>query len=93
MNRIRLITRFLSNGMLKPAYKVCYNYYGKKELYKEDILKTLLLIDDFNNGKININDVKRSIRVIEDNEHDWLGYNKRLAKFNDNFEKAIVNFA
>ena len=93
MNRIRLITRFLSNGMLKSAYKVCYNYYGKKELYKEDILKTLLLIDDFNNGKININDVKRSIRVIEDNEHDWLGYNKRLAKFNDNFEKAIVNFA
>lgn len=93
MNRIRLITRFLSNGMLNSAHKVAYNYYGKKELYKEDILKTLLLIDDFNNGKIDINDVKRSIRVIEDNEHDLLGYNKRLAKFNDNFEKAIVNFA
>lgn len=93
MNRIRLICKFLSQGMLKSAYKVAYNYYGKSELYKEDILKTLLLIDDFNHQKISIKDVKRSIRVIEDNEHDWLGYNKRLAKFNDDFEKAIINFA
>ena len=93
MNRIKLICKFLSNGMLKPAYKVAYNYYGKSELYKEDILKTLLLIDDFNNDKINIKDIKRSIRVIEDGESDLLGYNKELSKYNDNFEKAIINFA
>lgn len=93
MNRIELICKFLSKGMLNEAYKVAYNYYGKKELYKEDIMKTLLLIDDFNNQKISLNDVKRSIRVIEDGESDWLGYNKTLAKFNDDFEKAIINFA
>ena len=93
MNRIELICKFLSQGMLNEAYKVAYNYYGKSELYKESILKTLLLIDNFNNQKISLNDVKRSIRVIEDNEHDLLGYNKRLAKFNDDFEKAIINFA
>ena len=93
MNRIRLICKFLSQGKLKSAYKVAYNYYGKSELYKEDILKTLLLIDDFNNDKIDINDIKRSIRVIEDGEHDLLGYNKRLSKFNDDFDKAIINFA
>ena len=93
MNRINLISKFLSKGMLNEAYKVAYNYYGKSELYKESILKTLLLIDNFNNQKISLNDVKRSIRVIENNEHDLLGYNKRLAKFNDDFEKAIINFA
>lgn len=93
MNRLNLIIKFLNKSMLNSAYKVAYNYYGRKELYKEDILKTLLLIDDFNNGKIDINDIKRSIRVIEDGESDWLGYNKRLEKFNDNFEKAIVNFS
>ena len=93
MNRIRLISEFLNKGMLKQAYKVAYNYYGKSELYKEDILKTLLLIDDFNHQKISIKDVKRSIRVIEDDESDLLGYNKELAKFNDDFERAIINFA
>ena len=36
MNRIELICKFLSKGMLNEAYKVAYNYYGKKELYKED---------------------------------------------------------
>ena len=93
MNRIKLICKFLNQGMLKCAYKVAYNYYGKSELYKKDILKTLLLIDDFNNDKINIKDIKRSIRVIEDGESDLLGYNKELSKYNDNFEKAIINFA
>ena len=93
MNRINLISKFLKKSMLRSAYKVAYNYYGKSELYKEDILKTLLLIDDFNNDKIDIKDIKRSIRVIEDGEHDWLGYNKRLSKFNDDFDKAIINFA
>lgn len=93
MNRIRLISEFLKKGMLKQAYKVAYNYYGRSELYKEDILKTLLLIDDFNHQKASLKDIKRSIRVIEDDESDLLGYNKELQKYNDNFEKAIVNFA
>lgn len=93
MNRIRLISEFLNKGMLKQAYKVAYNYYGKSELYKGDILKTLLLIDDFNHQKASLEDIKRSIRVIEDGESDLLGYNKKLSKYNDNFEKAIVNFA
>ena len=93
MNRIKLICKFLNQGVLKSAYKVAYNYYGKSELYKGDILKTLLLIDDFNNDKINIKDIKRSIRVIEDGESDLLGYNKELSKYNDNFEQAIINFA
>lgn len=93
MNRINLITKFLNSGMLNSAYRVAYNYYGQSELYKKDILKTLLLIDDYNNGKINLNDVKRSIRVIEDDKSDLLGYNKELQKYNDNFEKAIINFA
>lgn len=93
MNRIRLISEFLNKGMLKQAYKVAYNYYSKSELYKGDILKTLLLIDDFNHQKASLKDIKRSIRVIEDDKSDLLGYNKELQKYNDNFEKAIVNFA
>lgn len=93
MNRIRLISEFLNKGMLKQAYKVAYNYYGKSELYKGDILKTLLLIDDFNHQKASLKDIKRSIRVIEDDKSDLLGYNKELQKYNDNFEKAIINFA
>lgn len=93
MNRIRLICKFLNQGMLKQAYKVAYNYYGKSELYKGDILKTLLLIDDFNHQKASLKDIKRSIRVIEDDKSDLLGYNKKLSKYNDNFEKAIINFA
>lgn len=93
MNRIRLICKFLNQGMLKGAYKVAYNYYSKSELYKKDIMKTLLLIDDFNHQKISIKDVKRSIRVIEDGESDLLGYNKKLSKYNDNFKEAIINFA
>lgn len=93
MNRIRLICKFLNQGMLKQAYKVAYNYYGKSELYKGDILKTLLLIDDFNHQKASLKDIKRSIRVIEDDKSDLLGYNKELSKYNDNFEKAIINFA
>ena len=93
MNRIELICKFLSKGMLKQAYKVAYNYYGKSELYKGDILKTLLLIDDFNHQKASLKDIKRSIRVIEDDKSDLLGYNKELSKYNDNFEKAIINFA
>lgn len=93
MNRINLITKFLNSGMLNSAYKVAYNYYGQSELYKKDILKTLLLIDDYNNGKISFDDIKRSIKVVTDDNNDILGYNKELAQFNDNFEKAIVNFA
>lgn len=93
MNRIRLITRFLNSGMLNSAYRVAYNYYGQSELYKKDITKTLLLIDDYNNGKISFDDIKRSIKVVTDDNNDILGYNKELAQFNDNFEKAIVNFA
>lgn len=93
MNRIILISNFLNQGMLKQAYKVAYNYYGKSELYKGDILKTLLLIDDFNHQKASLKDIKRSIRVIEDGESDLLGYNKELQKYNDNFKKAIINFA
>lgn len=93
MNRIKLISNFLRKGMLKQAYKVAYNYYGKSELYKGDILKTLLLIDDFNHQKTSLKDIKRSIRVIEDDKSDLLGYNKELQKYNDNFEKAIINFA
>lgn len=93
MNRIELICKFLSKGMLNEAYKVAYNYYGQSELYKRDILKTLLLIDDYNNGKINLNDVKRSIHIITDDNNDILGYNKELSKYNDNFKEAIVNFA
>ena len=93
MNRIRLITRFLNSGMLNSAYKVAYNYYGQSELYKKDITKTLLLIDDYNNGKISFDDIKRSIKVVTDDNNDILGYNKELAQFNDDFEKAIINFA
>ena len=93
MNRIKLICKFLNQGMLKSAYKVAYNYYGKSELYKGDILKTLLLIDDFNNKKINFTDLKRSINVVINNDDDIMGYNKKLQKYNDDFNKAIVNFA
>lgn len=93
MNRINLITKFLNNGMLNSAYRVAYNYYGQSELYKKDITKTLLLIDDYNNGKINFDDIKRSIKVVTDDNNDILGYNKELSKYNDNFEKAIINFA
>lgn len=93
MNRIKLICKFLNQGMLKSAYKVTYNYYGKSELYKGDILKTLLLIDDFNNKKINFTDLKRSINVVINNDDDIMGYNKKLQKYNDDFNKAIVNFA
>ena len=92
MNRLNLIIKFLNKSMLNSAYKVAYNYYGQSELYK-DITKTLLLIDDYNNGKINFDDIKRSIKVVTDDNNDILGYNKELAQFNDNFEKAIVNFA
>lgn len=93
MNRLNLIIKFLNKSMLNSAYKVAYNYYGQSELYKKDITKTLLLIDDYNNGKINFDDIKRSIKVVTDDNNDILGYNKELAQFNDNFEKAIVNFA
>ena len=93
MNRLNLIIKFLNKSMLNYAYKVAYNYYGQSELYKKDITKTLLLIDDYNNGKINFDDIKRSIKVVTDDNNDILGYNKELAQFNDNFEKAIVNFA
>ena len=93
MNRLNLIIKFLNQGMLKSAYKVAYNYYGKSELYKGDILKTLLLIDDFNNKKINFTDLKRSINVVINNDDDIMGYNKKLQKYNDDFNKAIVNFA
>lgn len=92
MNRLNLIIKFLNKSMLNSAYKVAYNYYGQSELYKKDITKTLLLIDDYNNGKINFDDIKRSIKVVTDDNNDILGYNKELAQFNDNFEKAIVNF-
>ena len=93
MNRINLITKFLNSGMLNSAYRVAYNYYGQSELYKKDITKTLLLIDDYNNGKISFDDIKRSIKVVTDDNNDILGYNKRLEKFNDSFEKAIINFS
>ena len=93
MNRLNLIIKFLNKSMLNSAYKVAYNYYGQSELYKGDILKTLLLIDDFNHQKASLKDIKRSIRVIEDDKSDLLGYNKELSKYNDNFEKAIINFA
>ena len=93
MNRLNLIIKFLNKSMLNSAYKVAYNYYGQSELYKKDITKTLLLIDDYNNGKINFDDIKRSIKVVTDDNNDILGYNKELAQFNDDFEKAIVNFA
>ena len=53
----------------------------------------MILIDDYNNGKINFDDIKRSIKVVTDDNNDILGYNKELAQFNDDFEKAIVNFA
>lgn len=93
MNRLNLIIKFLNKSMLNSAYKVAYNYYGQSELYKKDITKTLLLIDDYNNGKINFDDIKRSIKVVTDDNNDILGYNKELAQFNDDFEKAIINFA
>ena len=93
MNRLNLIIKFLNKSMLNSAYKVAYNYYGQSELYKKDITKTLLLIDDYNNGKISFDDIKRSIKVVTDDNNDILGYNKRLEKFNDSFEKAIINFS
>lgn len=93
MNRLNLIIKFLNKSMLNSAYRVAYNYYGQSELYKKDITKTLLLIDDYNNGKISFDDIKRSIKVVTDDNNDILGYNKRLEKFNDSFEKAIINFS
>lgn len=93
MNRLKLIIKFINNGMLNGAYRVAYCYYGKNELYKSDVMKTLLLIDDFNNKKINFTDLKRSINVIINNDDDIMGYNKKLQKYNDDFNKAIVNFA
>ena len=93
MNRLNLIIKFLNKSMLNSAYKVAYNYYGQSELYKKDITKTLLLIDDYNNSKINLNDIKRSIHIVTDDNNDILGYNKELSKYNDNFKEAIINFA
>lgn len=92
MNRLILILKFLNRGMLNSAYKVAYNYYGKKELYKSDIMKTLLLIDDFNHGKINLKDIKRSIHVVINDDDDILGYNKEIEKYSNNFYEAIANF-
>lgn len=93
MNRLNLIIKFLNKNMLNSAYKVAYNYYGQSELYKKDIMKTLLLIDCYNNNKIDFNDIKRSIHIVTDDSKDILGYNKELSKYNDNFKEAIIDFA
>lgn len=64
MNRLMLLIRCLEKGQLNKAYRLLYNYYGSIELYKGDYLKTLLLVDQYLNGIITLDDVKRSVNVF-----------------------------
>ena len=65
MYRLLLVIKFMEKGLLNKAYRVLYNYYGTTELYKGDYLKTLLLIDQYINGQIGLNDVKRSVNAFD----------------------------
>ena len=64
MNRLLLLIKCLEECKLNKAYRLLYNYYGDIELYKGDYLKTLLLIDDYVNHIITLDDVKRSVNVF-----------------------------
>lgn len=64
MNRLLLLIECLEKGQLNKAYRLLYNYYGSIELYKGDFLKTLLLVDQYLNGIITLDDVKRSVNVF-----------------------------
>lgn len=64
MNRLLLLIKCLEENKLNKAHRLLYNHYGDIELYKGDYLKTLLLIDDYINGIITLDDVKRSVNVF-----------------------------
>ena len=74
MNRLLALIFFLSRGEMYNAEKVCFNYYGKKELYKGEISKTLNLVSRAIEGRYTtLEDVERSVNVIRQNE-DKTGY-------------------
>ena len=64
MNRLLVLVECLEKGQLNKAYRLLYNYYGQIELYKGDYLKTLLLVDEYINGIITLDDVKRSVNTF-----------------------------
>ena len=64
MNRLLLLIECLEKRQLNKAYRLLYNFYGEIEMYKHDYLKTLLLVDDYINNKIDLDDVKRSVNAF-----------------------------
>lgn len=81
MYRLLLVINLMKSRQLNKAYRVLYNYYNERELYKGDYLKTLLLIDQYINGIITIDDLKRSINAFN---------NGKASKFACKFEDAGV---
>lgn len=71
----------MESRQLNKAYRVLYNYYNERELYKGDYLRTLLLIDQYINGQLTIDDLKRSINAF---------HNCKPSKFNCKFEEQAV---
>ena len=106
MYRLLLVIKFMEKGLLNKAYRVLYNYYGTTELYKGDYLKTLLLIDQYINGQISLNDVKRSVNAFDGKKPSkfevkygdegamerYIDYNLRVADISKYYKDAEANF-
>ena len=73
MYRLLLVIKLMESRQLNKAYRVLYNYYNERELYKGDYLRTLLLIDQYINGQLTINDLKRSINAFQNGKPSKFG--------------------